>query len=192
MVSYRIANPSYRNEADDFGKWYVTENFVVGQPEVSSDNWNGGVQTKTDVKNIKLDKAWKSMPIKQQSAEEAYQSVLEKAGATLPKRDAVDLRIIDEVKNGYASFEGPTYETQHKVADSSKKSGIIDSQEDVSGWPVLNSVPAPKDSDHDGMPDNWEVENGLDKENPEDRNIVGKNGYTMLEKYIYELTSNQI
>ena len=33
---------------------------------------------------------------------------------------------------------------------------MIDSQDDVGGWPNLESTPAPKDSDHDGMPDAWE------------------------------------
>ena len=84
------------------------------------------------------------MAINQQTAEEAYHSVLEHAGASLPKRDAVDLRIIDEVRNGYATFEGPSYEKHYKVADKSKKCGIIDSQNDVGGWPELKSTPAPQ------------------------------------------------
>jgi pectate lyase len=70
------------------------------------------------------------------------------------------------------------------VADKSKKTGIIDSQNDVGGWPKLESLPAPKDSDHDGMPDEWEKKNGLDPNNPKDRNNMDKDGYTMLEKYL--------
>lgn len=183
-VSYRIANPSYRNEVDDFGKWYIAENTVEGNREVSSDNWNGGVQTKTDHKNIKLDKPWKAMPIRQESAEDAYQSVLENAGAILPGRDAVDKRILAEVRGGYASYEGESYKKDHNVSDQSKISGIIDSQNEVGGWPELKSLPAPKDADHDGMPDNWEQKNGLDPNNPDDRNSPTTDGYTMLEKYL--------
>ena len=52
------------------------------------------------------------MAINQQTAEEAYASVLENAGATLPKRDLIDARIIDETKGGYATFEGNTYEQE--------------------------------------------------------------------------------
>ena len=43
-VTYRIINPSSRNKADDFGKWYVAENIVHGNPAVTADNWDGGVQ----------------------------------------------------------------------------------------------------------------------------------------------------
>ena len=124
------------------------------------------------------------MAISQQTAEEAYNSVLEHAGASLPKRDAVDLRIIDEVRNGYATFEGPSYEQEYKVTDKTKKCGIIDSQEDVGGWPELKSTPAPTDTDHDGMPDTWEKDKGLNPNDASDRNKVAADGYTMLEKYL--------
>lgn len=64
------------------------------------------------------------------------------------------------------------------------KSGIIDSQNDVGGWPELKSLPAPLDTDHDGMLDYWKVEHGLDKTNAADRNTVAETGYTMLEVYL--------
>ena len=48
----------------------------------------------------------------------------------------------------------------------------------------LKSEPAQKDTDHDGMPDYWEDENKSDKENPDDRNTIAQDGYTMLEKYL--------
>ena len=40
------------------------------------------------------------------------------------------------------------------------------------------------DKDNDGMPDDWEERNKLDKKNPEDRNTLATNGYTMLENYL--------
>ena len=86
--------------------------------------------------------------------------------------------------SGIIILEGPTYEQEHKVTDSTKICGIIDTQNDVSGWPELKSNPALVDSDHDGMPDEWEDKNNLDKENPDDRNTVNSDGYTMLEMYI--------
>ncbi|GHB84626.1 hypothetical protein GCM10007390_44730 [Persicitalea jodogahamensis] len=183
-VSYRIANPSFRDKANDLGKWFVADNVIEGNTSVSANNWNGGVQTEIAAEKIKLDKAWPSMPINQQTAEGAYTSVLDNAGATLPKRDAVDQRIINEARGGFATYEGESYKVENKVADSSKKSGIIDTQNDVGGWPVLNSLPAPLDTDHDGMPDSWEQKNKLDKVNPDDRNTVAPDGYTMLEKYL--------
>ena len=106
------------------------------------------------------------------------------AGASLPVRDAVDSRIIEEVRGGYATYEGQTYKEQKRQPDLSKKSGIIDSQNDVGGWPVLNSLPAPEDSDHDGMPDEWEKAQKLNPNNPNDRNLTDKDGWTNLERYL--------
>ena len=178
-VRDRIAEPSSRGPGDE-GSWHVADNFVVGDSAVTADNWLG-----VDGNDfVQLDEPWPAMAIDQQTAEEAYHSVLENAGATLPTRDAVDTRIVDEVRNGYATYEGEAYEQEHSVTDPSEKSGIIDSQADVGGWPELESAPAPTDTDHDGMPDDWEVKMGLDPEDPSDRNRVGADGYTMLEKYL--------
>lgn len=188
-VMHRIANPSYRNESD-FGKWYISENLVEGNAEVSADNWDGGVQAEISFEKIELKNPWPSMKINQQTAEETYGSVLENAGATLPKRDVVDSRVIKEVRGGYATFEGGSYKREHQVADSTVACGIIDTQKDVGGWPVLQSIPVPKDSDHDGMPDFWEDKQKLDKNNPDDRNRMTPEGYTMLENYLNDINKN--
>ncbi len=185
-VSYRIANPSFRNE-NDFGKWYIAGNVVEGYDDVNKNNWNNGVQTGICLEKIKLENHWPSMPINQQSAEKAYTAVLDNAGAILPERDPIDTRIIEEVRGGYASYEGKSYKNQHQVSDPNKPCGIIDSQKDVGGWSVLKSTDAPSDTDHDGIPDYWEDENNLDKENPDDRNYLAYDGYTMLEKYLNSL-----
>jgi pectate lyase len=184
VVAHRIANPGFRNETNDYGKWYIANNFVVGNTQVSADNWDGGVQTKISFEKIQLKAPWPAMPIIQQTAEEAYETVLNKAGAILPKRDAVDTRIIEDTRGGFATFEGGIYKQEQKVADTAKICGIIDSQQDVGGWPELKSTPALSDADHDGMPDSWEKKNGLNANDAADRNSVSENGYTMLEKYL--------
>src|SRR6185436_10888854 len=76
-----------------------------------------------------------------QSAQQAFELVLAKAGASL-HRDAVDLRVIDNVRK--------------------RQGKLINSQDEVGGWPELRSALAPVDSDHDGMPDSWEKEHRLD------------------------------
>lgn len=185
-VSYRLVNPRYRS-AEDYGLWYVADNVVVGNDKVSADNWNGGVQMKNweeMLPKIRLDKPWDAMKINEETAEEAYESVLKGAGCVLPRRDAVDMRIIEEVRNGNAIYEGVSYKVQKRVIDTSIPCGMIDSQEDVGGWPELKSLPAPVDSDHDGMPDEWEKKNGLNPHDASDRNGVAKNGYTNLENYL--------
>jgi pectate lyase len=104
-------------------------------------------------------------------AERAYTDVLERAGATLPRRDAVDERIIEGVHE--------------------REGEVIDDPSEVGGWPTLASGTPPVDSDHDGMPDAWERRFGLDPHNPDDRNgdVVG-NGYTNLENYLNELAGD--
>ena len=99
------------------------------------------------------------------SARDAYTAVLASVGASLPRRDSVDARIINEVKSGTGS--------------------IIDSQEQVGSWPELKSTTPPVDTDEDGMPDAWERKFGL---NPHDASDGSKDkdgdGYTNLEEYL--------
>ena len=104
-----LADPSSRGD-DDKGSWYVADNFIEGSPSVTNDNWTGVRGSNY----IRLDQPWDAMPINQQSAEDAYKSVLMDAGATLPKRDAVDSRIIEEARSGTATYEG-IYKTRKKV-----------------------------------------------------------------------------
>jgi hypothetical protein len=186
-VSHRIAAPWSRNKEHDYGKWYIAGNIIEGNPEVSANNWLGGVHPQDGsqyLDGLKLEQAWPAMAINQHSPKEAFDLVLEHAGASVPARDAVDLRIIHEVKNGIATFEGGTYKKDHLKGGTHRKTGIIDSQNDVGAWPELNSLPAPQDSDADGMPDQWELEQGLDPNNAEDRNTQNKEGYTQLEVYL--------
>jgi len=88
----------------------------------------------------------------------------------LPKRDAVDVRIVEQVRTGTVKFG---------------KNGIIMTPDDVGGWPDYKSAPAPLDSDHDGMPDEWEKKYGLDPNDPSDaaKDLDG-DGYTNLEEYL--------
>ena len=105
----------------------------------------------------------------------AYQLVLEHAGAS-HFRDPVDLRIIEEIRERKYTFGN---------------NGIIDSQEDVGNWPLLRPATLPVDSDGDGMPDEWEIRNGLNPNDPSDRNAFTlDNNYTNLEVYLNELVSH--
>ncbi len=155
---------------------------------VTADNWNGGVQPQggdSHIIGLKLDKPFDAIPINQQTAEEAYHAILEIVGASLSIRDAIDARIVDEVRNGYATYEGKTYKEKAHLPDKSKKSGIIDSQDDVGGWTELNNIPAPLDSDRDGMPDVWEKKYGFDPNDASDTSKDKDNdGYTNIEEYL--------
>lgn len=197
-VTHQLANPWSRNGDTDYGKWYIAGNVMEGSTAVTADNWKGVVPSLTKINNVqdgkeenldplsglKLEKPWEAMAIKQQTPKEAYESVLKNAGTVLPNRDAVDIRILKEVRTGKATFGGVNYKKDHKVTDVNVNVGIIDSQDEVGGWPILKSTPAPLDSDHDGMPDSWEKKHKLNPKDASDRNIKTKEGYTMLEVYL--------
>jgi hypothetical protein len=113
---------------------------------------------------------FETVPVAAQDAKDAYQAVLKSGGASLPKRDAVDQRIVEDVKN--------------------KTGRIINSQSQVGGWPELKSEPAPRDSDSDGMPDEWEKKQGLNPDDPADGAADADNdGYTNLEEYLNGLAA---
>src|SRR5699024_7636255 len=143
-IANRIVDPSR-----PYGKFFVAGNYVEGYPKVSADNWAGGVQCEYPDSAYQLI-PFEYAPITEHSPQTAYEKVLRYAGASL-QRDAVDRRVVREVRTGTATHSG----------SKTGLPGIIDSQEDVGGWPELQSLPAPKDTDRDGMPDRWEQEHGL-------------------------------
>ncbi len=97
----------------------------------------------------------------------AYELVLDSAGASLV-RDAADKRVVRGIRD-----------RTHR---------LIDSQNEVGGWPALHSQPAPRDADQDGIPDLWEKRHGLDHNDPTDHNgDVDGDGYTNLEAYLNSL-----
>jgi pectate lyase len=178
-VSHRIFNVFRAQQELPFGEFYIADNFVFGNGQVTSNNWNGGVDLNDGavLEKVKSDKAFPFCPIRQETAEEAFQSVLKGSGDSFV-RDAVDKRIVKEVEAGTATFRG----------SRGNLPGIIDSQTDVGGYPELKSKPAPKDTDNDGMPDKWETKNGLNPEDATDGAIFKlSDRYTNLEIYLNEL-----
>lgn len=173
---YRIVAPDDMSPYG-YSHWHIDSNVVEGYPEVFSDNWLYGVQgvTESQKNEMRSDVPFEYEMDTLHTAEEAYAAVLAHAGASIPHRDTIDRRIIAEVLNGTATF-GSTY---------GANTGIIDSQDDVGGWPTLYSARPPMDSDQDGMPDAWELSAGLNPYDPEDRNSDRNgDGYTNLEEYI--------
>lgn len=174
-----------------WGKYYINGNVIEGNPEVSKDNWTQGVfaqikpsyhLTDQDKNEIKINQPHDIQNnIKTHSAKEAYEKIVQIAGAALI-RDAVDLHILKDVKNGSFTYEGSKGSTN----------GIIDSQKDVGGFPDLKPGTALPDSDRDGMPDEWEIKNRL---NPEVANANGKDldkNYDNIEVYFNDLVKNII
>ena len=179
------------------GKFFIDGNYVNGYPDVTADNWTKGVQKDSYSHAAELmaaarqNKPFPFDPVRTQTAEAAYNSVLDSVGAILPKRDIIDARIIHEVQTGTATYEGATYALINSTGIT-HPSGIIDSQNDAGGFPPYNSETAPTDTDHDGMPDEWENTKGL---NPNDAGDGNKHtldkSYTNLEVYLNSLAGMQ-
>ena len=93
-------------------------------------------------------------------ASELVNELINNVGASLPTRDAVDIRIIDHFNNG---------------------DGTISSSGE---YPTILNGTALADTDNDGMPNVWEIENGLNINDASDRNNIQEDGYTNLEYFI--------
>jgi hypothetical protein len=183
IANYYKSGPATRDKvrdrivqvSNDEGRWYITGNYVAGYAAITANNWNGGVHGKADKETIKADSSFPAARITNHTAEEAYELVLADVGANMPKRDSADTRIIEEIRTGTATYGGIWGEGK----------GIIDSQMIVGGWPQLNSATPPVDSDHDGMPDDWELVRTLDPSNAEDgAEDQDGDSYTNLEEYL--------
>jgi hypothetical protein len=163
-----------------YGTFYIAGNFVFGNPTVSADNWNGGVDFDSGVTKAMAQKTspFEAVAIPVHTAEQAYAAVLSYVGSSL-KRDAIDTRIINEVRNGTTTFNGSI----------SGLPGIIDKQGDVGGWPTLVQTAVLLDTDGDGMPDDWEKAKKLDhtKANASGRDL--STAYDNIEVYINSIVA---
>ncbi|MFT3844239.1 MAG: polysaccharide lyase [Lacibacter sp.] len=196
-VGHRILKPeSGRSKLkyQVYGRCYVNGNIMEGYPEVTKDNWNGGVQVE-DLPNAgKYKDAMKwnkplPMPVfTVLNAETAKTFVLANAGATLPKRDAVDTRIVKQVTTGKIEFDPnvqlPATQFKHRrMPIDSYKIGIITDPVQAGGYPEYKGTPY-TDSDSDGMPDAYEIKNNLNPKDASDASKLTKSGYSNIEVYL--------
>lgn len=179
----RIAVPY---DAD--GRWYIEDNFVEGDSVISADNWNGGVEGFFYVEpNIRVTEPFPYAPVTTHTPQEAFELVLEHAGATLPKRDAIDERIVHETRTGTATYDGSTVANFRGRYGIDEPTGIIDSQDDVGVWVDMHSEEPPLDTNGDGVPDEWALAEGFDIHTPLNKTFA-PDGYTYLEKYLHSLS----
>ncbi|MCR5297740.1 MAG: pectate lyase [Paludibacteraceae bacterium] len=158
------------------GKFYVNGNVMDGASDVTADN-SIGVKPDDDSKKASiLQSAHFPMAVElyhRESAADALSSVLAYAGAS-KARDAVDTRVINQVMGN-------------------EEGKIIDSQNDVGGWPELNTTTPPLDSDSDGIPDEWEDAYGLNKNDRTDgakRTLDVAHLRSNLEIYCYDIVKD--
>ncbi|WP_145351654.1 pectate lyase family protein [Roseimaritima multifibrata] len=171
---YEVSLSNYPNEP----MFYVRDNVGHHRPNGNGNEWSligdgssglGKDWMRVAADNqIQRDQPWPDspIPITVHPSSTAADLVLDHAGATIPQRDAVDERVVSDVKN--------------------KTGKCIDDPADVGGWPSIRVGAPVEDSDHDGMPDAWEIEQGLDPSDATDRNglNLSKVGYSNLEVYL--------
>jgi hypothetical protein len=190
-VRYRLVAPaasqSKAHPEPIYGKIYATGNFVEGNPAVTADNWAGGIQFRVGeigeseksadatviaplIKEVRSLTPFPMAPVALQTAQAAYVSVLGNAGATLPKRDPVDLRILQMVRTGTVTY--------------AEGKGIVTDPNQVGGYPKYQGKPF-ADLGADGIPRTWKTRYGLD---PADTNLANRDlqgdGYTVMDKYL--------
>ncbi|MGG9960838.1 polysaccharide lyase [Ferruginibacter sp. SUN106] len=196
-IAHRILKPeSGRSKLGYlvFGRAYVNGNIVEGNEAVTKDNWNGGVQVEEEANAGKYTAKmkWnKPLPMPELTiipAVAAKEFVLANAGATLPVRDAVDKRIVEQVKTGKITVSpdvvAPTTQFKHRrLPLDSYKIGIITDISQVGGYPDYKGTPY-KDSDNDGIPDAWETAHGLNANDASDAAKITKSGYSNIEVYL--------
>ena len=166
-----------------FGRFYLKGNVMEGNRAITKNNVSGvkmGSNFAEFAPNVTLNELISNTEFsipkpKTQSAKKAYQSVLKSAGCSLV-RDVLDMRYVNETRTGTFTFKG----------SKGSSNGLIDSQIDVGGWSVYNSLPAPPDTDGDGIPDEW-----LEKRYPGKKSTdLNKNGYTYLEVYLNSIVKH--
>ena len=155
---------------------YVEGNLGPHRPDTNIDEWSlvgfGWGEEGVAPEKYRSFTKFTTAPVTTASAAEAMEEVLAGAGARAPQRDAIDRRVVDDVKKGTGS--------------------IIDSPDDVGGYPKLASGTPPIDSDHDGMPDDWELKMELDPGDASDGNDdFDGDGYTNIEEYLHSLSRQE-
>lgn len=204
-----------------YGQWYVSGNKfeVDGKFSTRTGVWSADELNKVNADNhygalegaagrginltgsLFTQNVMQTMPyalsgLEYETADAAYQKVVSQAGASLPRYDEVDRRLLDEA----AGKVDPKYVGASLRANGDY--GIIDSPDDIrlsaasqyavdgvvySNLPFVGLLSGDKyaiDSDADGMPDAYEDAVGLDKNNAADGAMTAANGYTNLEIYL--------
>jgi len=215
-VHHRILEPAASwNKTERISRWgkaYVAGNIVDGNETVTKDNWNGGVQfnkapdadangeiskglindedqNASIIAKVRVDHPFPMAAITIESAQAAFDSVLQNAGATLPRRDSADDRAITETRTGKVWSEGkeftpPPMKGLAKNNIGTAGNGIITDISQVGGWPDYKGEPV-KDLCPDGIPLSWKKKFGLDAN---DASLAQKDlqgdGYTVMDKYL--------
>ncbi len=162
-------------EKEKPGKFFLKGNVLEGNAEVTADNSKGIYISESNAPFTEISATpflmdgIKARNLTTDTAEDAYKKVIAMAGATYPRRDALDQRILNEVKAGTGEF--------------------ANRHEEVGGLPYTETYvrPASLDADRDGIPNEWETANGLNPNDPSDSRKFSPSGYAYVEVYANSL-----
>ncbi len=149
--------------------YFIRDNIIDGNESLTRDNTQffTSVEYQGRREVTTVDTPFDAPKVTTVPAQQTLDLVLANVGATLPQRDPVDARLIEHVRT--------------------RTGKSIDSQKEVGGWPELKSAPAPADADHDGIPDAWETQHGLNPQDARDATKLAPSRYTWVEEYINSL-----
>ena len=151
------------------GDYYVNGNYVYGDSKVTSNN-EGGLKNPTYANLLTSPIDLGEYNVNAQTAEKAYDDVLASVGATLPKRDAIDARIVNDVKNL----------TGRVINNTDEVGGMIDLTAKTTQTRVFT------------VPTEWINEKGLSAYKENEVITEGNyKGYTLIEAYVNEWTTLQ-
>lgn len=151
-------------------RYFLEGNVFDGYPQGTADNWllikpAAGSTFEKTVGALRADRPLPTNTVTTESASEAFASIMQQCGAVLPERDAVDRRVLEQIKQ--------------------KTDQMINSQSDVGGWPDLAAGEPRPDADGDGRPDAWETRYGFDPHSADpSASDTDRDGYTDIEEYL--------
>lgn len=165
----RIFDVSNNENVTPFSQFYISGNYVYGYPTITSNNWSGvnnssmatQLSDPIDMGDYELSET--------QTAEAAYETVLNEAGATLPRRDAIDARIVADVRNQTGRIINNADEVGGATATLASESRVFTIPD---SWKTANSMGSAAETDIVPSGSKWE-------------------GYTWIEAYVNDWTENQ-
>jgi len=171
MVRYNFVDNAYLRGPNSGGALAFRESNPIARAWFEGNSMDGVVPADPwtlvsgrDDRGYRLDGPAPMPAVAREPADRALTRVLSQAGASR-RRDAVDARIVQSVR---------------------ERSGqLINSQEEVGGWPELARGTPWRDGDGDGLPDDWERQQALDPGNPADAaSDRDGDGYSALEAWL--------
>ncbi len=179
-VRQRLLNPYSKPPTLGYGRFFLQGNVVEGSDAVTADNWKGVVVhngTEADKSDAMAEAPFAAIPVATQTAAQALMLVMQYAGAS-HRRDTLDTRIIRNV----SERSGRVIDVQGGYPHGTPYA------QTTAAWPALRSLPAPADSDSDGMPDDWEQKAGLNPRSAADAAATTLHRhYTNIEMYCNSL-----